>query len=179
MLITIWMKVFAPQFFKAWGAYTTAQVKNIGKNSRFYGKSEIYDSDKLKIGDNVRIGKGCFLFCMGGLTIGSGTILSRNITIYTANHNTKSNFIPYDNSYDLRPVVIGKGVWIGMNVAIIPGVTIGDGAIIGMNTVVSKNVPAGCTIVGSECRLLKTRDMDAFESCVDNNRLFAKNWPES
>ncbi|MCM1987581.1 hypothetical protein KDK67_11430 [Methanococcoides seepicolus] len=38
------------------------------------------------------------------------------------------------------PVIIGKDVWVGTRVIILPGVTIGDGAVIGANSVVSKDV---------------------------------------
>ncbi len=178
-LIFLWEKIFSAQIYKAWGSYTTARVKNIGKNSKFYGKSEILNPENLSIGENVRVGRGCFFFCMGGLHIGSGSILSRNITIYTANHSTNCAHIPYDDKYDLRPVVIGKGVWVGMNVAIIPGVKIGDGAIIGMNTIVSRDIPAGYTAVGSECRLIKKRDMNVFKNSLEDQKFFAKEWPES
>jgi acetyltransferase-like isoleucine patch superfamily enzyme len=178
-LIFIWEKVFESQFTKAWGLYTTSRVKNIGLNSRFLGKSIIMNPENLVIGNNVRVGKGCFLFCMGGLSIGSGTILSRNITIYTANHRTDSCHIPYDNEYQLRSVDIGKGVWIGMNASIVPGVKIGDGAIIGMNTVVTEDIPAGYTVVGSKCRLIKKRDMSEFDKKIKDKKVFSIVWPES
>lgn len=36
------------------------------------------------------------------------------------------------------PVIIGKNVWVGDKVTILPGVSVGDGAVIAANSVVTK-----------------------------------------
>jgi len=138
-------------------------VKNKGQNCHIKMNSKIYYRDRLVLGDYVNIGENAHLFCMGGLKIGTNTQISRNVVIYTANHNIESNCIPYDKSYIKKTVVIGKSVWIGMNVMITPGVNIGDGAVIGMGTVVSKDVPAGAIVVGSQQRIINYRKMDEFK----------------
>ena len=130
--------------------------------------------NNLRIGDYVRIGEGCFLFCKGGLDIGSNTQISRNVCIYTANHNTNGRMIPYDNSYIEKPVRIGKSVWIGMNVCITPGSKIEDGAIIGMGTTVSGYIPKGAIVVGTPCRIVGYRDMEEFITKMNQNMLFGK-----
>ena len=113
-----------------------------------------------------------------GLKIGSNTQISRNVTIYTANHRTSGNGIPYDDKYDFRPVNIGKSVWVGMNVSITPGSTIGDGAIIGMGTVVSGVVPKGAVVVNQKNRVVGYRDMDKFDELDEDQKYFGKLWPE-
>ena len=40
------------------------------------------------------------------------------------------------------PIVIGRKVWLGAAVTVVPGVTIGDVAIVGAGAVVTKDVPA-------------------------------------
>jgi len=165
-------------FNMIYGERALRDVRDKGVNCRFYGPVEIHFPQNLHLGDNVRIGAGCFLFCRGGLTIGDNTQISRNVTIYTANHNIDGDAIPYDDTYVCKPVTIGKSVWIGMNVCITPGVTIGDGAIIGMGTVVSKDVPAGAVLVGAPSRVVRTRDMEKFRKLQDQGRFFSVLWPD-
>ncbi len=53
--------------------------------------------------------------------------------------------------------VVGNDVWIGMDAAIMAGVTIGDGAIIGTRAVVARDVPAYGVAVGNPARVVKKR----------------------
>lgn len=51
-----------------------------------------------------------------------------------------------------KPVIIGRGVFIGARAIILKGVTIGDRAIIGAGAVVTKNVPARHIAAGNPAR---------------------------
>jgi len=106
----------------------------IGNDCKFGRNVKISGYSKIRLGDNVHIGSGCYLKCEGGVTIGDNVILSRNITIYSRSHNYKGNFLPFDNSWIIKPVEIQDNSWIGMNVNIPPGTTIGEGSIIGLGT---------------------------------------------
>lgn len=50
---------------------------------------------------------------------------------------------------DIRPVTIGRNVWIGNGSHIMKGVTIGEGAVIGANSVVINDIPAYCLALGN------------------------------
>ncbi|MDO6635782.1 acyltransferase [Pseudoalteromonas carrageenovora] len=162
---------------KARGEIELNKIKNKGVNCTFQGELLVAYRDRLKIGDNVRVGYGGYLFCIGGLTIGDNTQISRNVLIYTGNHDINGTAIPFDDTYVLKPVNIGNSVWIGMNVTITPGVNIGDGAVIGMGTVVSKDVAPGAIVVGAQQRVVKYRDMDDFYNKLGAERLYGKIWP--
>ena len=167
------------QWQRAWGLYWHSRLPQAAHSARILGRVWITNPEKLVLGEHARIGRGCFLFCMGGLKIGDGTILSRNVTIYTANHDTTGHWIPYDDQYRVRPVTIGRAVWIGMDVRIAPGVTIEDGAIIGMGAIIGKDVPANAVVVAAEQRIVGKRNPEAALHLLSSGRFFSKNWPES
>lgn len=146
--------------------------------SRILGFITVTDQSNLYLEKHTRIGKDCYFFSKGGIHIGEGSILSRNITIYTGNHDINGEEIPYNDKYVLKKVIIGKGVWIGMNVNITPGVVIGDGAIIGMGTTVSKNVDPYSIVVGAQQRVVGHRDRNCFVQNLEKDNFFAKKWPE-
>lgn len=155
------------------------RFKSCGSNVIFKAGGTIFYPENITIGSHVRIGDNCFIMAIGGVSIGDGTIISRNVCIHSGNHSYKSDSsIPYDDTYDKREIIIGKAVWIGQNVNILPGITIGDGAIIGMGTTVSKNVGIGEIVVGMGQRTLVGRDMNQFQKSIINENYFSKKYPE-
>lgn len=171
-------RFFMYRIKKSWGIANLKKVKNVGTNVSVMGYTRFLDPESITIGNNVRIGYNCFLFGKGGIFIGDNSILSRNITIYSSNHDYKSDMIPYNDNYIHKPVRIGKGVWIGMGVSITPGVTIGDGAVIGMGTVVSKNISPGEVVVGYGQKAISKRDMMLFEELMKNEKIYSVKYPE-
>ena len=53
------------------------------------------------------------------------------------------------------PITVGNNVWIGGNVAVMPGVTIGDNTVIGGGSVVTKDIPSGVVAAGNPCRVIR------------------------
>lgn len=53
------------------------------------------------------------------------------------------------------PIHIGKNVWMGANVTILPGVTVGDRAIIAAGAVVTKDVPANKVVAGVPAKVIR------------------------
>lgn len=146
--------------------------KRKGANSFFWGEGHfISGAENLELGENVHINANSFIKAEGGIVIGDNTHISRNLTMYSVNHNYNGSLLPYDNSFVYKNIDIGKNVWIGMNVSIAPGSVIGDGCIIGMGTTVSGNTPP-LSIVGSpKCVILKQRDKEHYDD-LDSNSLY-------
>lgn len=174
----IYKRVFEAKITQSIGHYHLSLIKNKGKNCRFQGKVTVYYDHGLQLGNHVRIGFDTFIFAMGRVEIGDNTQISRNVTIYSANHDIEGTHIPYDDKYICKPVIIGNSVWIGMNAQILPGVTIGDGAVIGMGAIISKDVQPGEIVVSSSQRVVKQRDMDEFYKKQHLQSYFAKRWPD-
>ena len=94
----------------------------IGRNVAICKGSKFDNPEKLTIGDNVYIGNNFYSNCVGGLTIGKGTLISYNCTVMTYNHDYKEDlFMPYGLSNIYKEVVIKENVWIGINVNIAGG----------------------------------------------------------
>src|SRR5215204_5861612 len=81
----------------------------------------------LTLGKDVFINIGCRFQDTGGITIGDGTLIGHGTTLTTLNHS-----VDPDRRADMlpSPIVIGRKVWLGASVTVVPGVTIGDGAIV-------------------------------------------------
>lgn len=55
-------------------------------------------------------------------------------------------------------VTIGKKVYIGVQSALLQGLSIGDGSIIGMGSKVMTNVQSNCTVLGNPAKLIQRRE---------------------
>ena len=129
----------------------------------------------MELGDHVWIGENFYAKAEGGLTIHSGTIISRNVEIWTSNHYYDAEdlqSIPYDRRMVTKPVVIGENVWIGTHVIILPGVTIGEGAVIGAGAVVTKDIPPYAVAGGNPAKVLKYRNIEKYNELKAQGKIY-------
>lgn len=107
----------------------------------------------IRFGEDVFVNSGCRFQDQGGIDIGDGSLIGHNAVITTLNHD-----ISPSRRADMHPapVVIGRGVWFGANVTVLPGVSIGDGAVVGAGAVVTKDVPPHAVVVGVPARQVST-----------------------
>ncbi len=105
----------------------------------------------ISLGDRVFLNFNCVILDVVAVTIGDGTQIGPSVQILTADHprdpGERSRMLEFG-----RPVMIGANVWIGAGALILPGVEIGDDAIVGAGSVVTRNVPAGATVMGNPAR---------------------------
>jgi acetyltransferase-like isoleucine patch superfamily enzyme len=106
----------------------------------------------IAIGKNVFINSGCRFQDQGGITIGDGALIGHNAVLATLNHDIAPE---KRNTMHPAPIVIGKNVWLGANVTVVPGVTIGDNAVIAAGAVVTKDVPANTIAGGVPAKVIK------------------------
>lgn len=112
-------------------------------------------------GYNIKVGKNFFanynLSILDGAEViaGDNVFIAPNVTITTAGHaiDEKQRNLGLEIA---RKIIIGNSVWIGANVAILPGVTIGNNVIIGAGSVVNKDIPSNVVAVGNPCRVLRS-----------------------
>lgn len=107
----------------------------------------------ISFGEDVFVNSGCRFQDQGGIEIGDGCLIGHNAVITTLNHDLSPS-----RRADMHPerVVLGRDVWFGANVTVLPGVTIGDGAVVGAGAVVTEDVPAGAVVVGVPAKQVDT-----------------------
>ena len=106
----------------------------------------------ITFGKRIFINAGCKFQDQGGIVIGDDCLIGHNTVLATLNHD-----LDPDKRADLHPapIIIGRNVWIGANVTVLPGVTIGDNAVIAAASVVTRDVPANTVAVGSPARVVR------------------------
>ncbi|WP_278396094.1 sugar O-acetyltransferase [Stutzerimonas kunmingensis] len=109
-------------------------------------------------GYNIHLGEGAFLnfncviLDVVAVHIGAGTQIGPAVQLYTADHPRDPEARRSGVEFG-RPIHIGRNVWVGGGAIILPGVTVGDDAVIGAGSVVTRDVPAGATVVGNPARI--------------------------
>ena len=88
------------------------------------------------------------------VTIGNCVMCAPNVTISTTGHPVHPYYRTRGAHFSL-PIVIEDNVWIGANVAIMPGVTIGKNSVIGAGSVVTRDIPADVVAFGTPCRVIR------------------------
>ena len=106
----------------------------------------------IHIGKNVFINSCCQFQDQGGIYIGDDTLIGHHVVLLTINHGMQPS---QRHGMQLKPIRIGKNVWIGSNATILPGVTIGDNAVIGAGAVVTKDIPQNAVAVGLPAKVVK------------------------
>ena len=167
-------------FRKLKNAFSKLEIDNI-KNHDGIHPSVIFRGSNIVIThpNNVKIGEGSvfhsdtFLETSGGFSMGRFVHCGRGLTVFTTNHNFRSEIsIPYDKQIIEKPVKIEDFVWIGANVSIVPGVKLGEGSIIGMGTVLTKDVPDYAIMGGNPGLIIGYRDNDVFEILKRDEKFF-------
>jgi maltose O-acetyltransferase len=109
--------------------------------------------EKLYIGDDVSFAVKVSI--MGGCRIGQGSMIATCVTILTTQHGSTASIMRKTGIH--RPVTIGKEVWIGAGVIILPGVSIGDNSIVASGAVVTHDVELYQVVGGVPAKFLWDR----------------------
>lgn len=115
------------------------------------------DDARLVIGDGVRIGSDMVIACCGSIEIGDHVLIADRVYIGDTYHQYRDVTRPVRDQGlgDPRPVSIGRGAFLGINCAVLPGVTIGEGACVGANAVVTHDVPPHSLVVGNPAKAIR------------------------
>lgn len=108
-------------------------------------------------GGNIFLGKrsflnfNCVILDVAPVRIGAGTAIGPGVQILASDHPRDPDLRRAGVRYG-RAVTIGDNVWIGGGAILLPGIVVGDDAIIGAGSIVTRDVPAGATVMGNPAR---------------------------
>lgn len=102
----------------------------------------------LRLGDRVHINQGTVIVAHWDIEIGDDTMIGEFAAIYDTNHH------PVDEAHAIKcaPVIIGRNVWIGRSVTVLPGSTIGDHTVVAAGSVVKGELPPRVLAAGNPAR---------------------------
>ena len=115
----------------------------------------------MSLGKNVLFNKDINIQASGGVQIDDYAIFGPSVKIWSLNHifAEPEIWIP-EQGYEYAPVKIGKYVWVGANVFIMPGAQISDYCIISAGSVVgAKQYPPGSILAGNPARKIGSRSL--------------------
>lgn len=120
----------------------------------------------LRIGRHVQLNDAVHIAAIQQVTIGDHTLIASRVFISDHNHGdyqtddaaSAPDTPPADRPLSSRPVKIGRNVWLGEQVCILPGITVGDGAIVGAGSVVTRDIPPHSIAAGNPARVIRTFD---------------------
>jgi len=119
----------------------------------------IYFPYKIKIGNNVTLNESVFLHGYGSIEIGDNCRIGLRTSIISVDHifcDVTTNI--KDQGIEGKPIRIGKNVWFGVNVTVLPGVSVGDNVILAAGAVVNKDIPDNAIAGGVPAKIIKYRE---------------------
>jgi UDP-N-acetylbacillosamine N-acetyltransferase len=119
----------------------------------------IVDATAL-VADDAMLGEGCYVaagaIVQPGTRIGAQAIVNTGVVV--EHDNTIGEGVHLSPRACLAGhVSVGRCSWIGAGALLRDRVQVGEGVVIGMGAVVTRNVPAGVTMVGNPARLMSLK----------------------
>jgi acetyltransferase-like isoleucine patch superfamily enzyme len=109
---------------------------------------------QLLIGDMVFINQGTVIAAAESVEIGDGTLIGDFCAIYDSNFHDLQPGMP-DKP---RPVSLGKNVWLGNGVMVLPGSAIGDHTVVAARSVVRGTLPSRVLAAGNPAKVIRKLD---------------------
>jgi len=142
------------EVFVAWRRFLLRVFgAKIGKHCAIRNTARIWAPWNLEIGDWVAISEECDIYNVDKITIGERSTISRGAFICCAGHDIESPIMELTYS----PITIGHDAWIAARAIVMPGVRIGDGAVVAAGAVVTKDVEPWTVVGGNPAKVIKKR----------------------
>jgi acetyltransferase-like isoleucine patch superfamily enzyme len=110
---------------------------------------------QILIGDRVFLNQGVVLAAKESIEIGDDSLIGDFSAIYDANWHR----LEPDRADKPRPVTLGKNVWLGNHVLVLPGSKIGDHTVVAARSVVRGTLPPRVLAAGNPAVVVKELDI--------------------
>ena len=108
----------------------------------------------VEIQRDVTVGPRCRVqshsFLCSGVTLEADVFVGHGVMFINDRHPSVAAAL--DRSWKLEPTLVRAGASIGSGATILGGLVIGENAMVGAGSVVTRDVPAGMTVVGNPAR---------------------------
>ena len=118
----------------------------------------------VEIQRDATVGKRCKIqshaFICSGVTIEDEVFIGHGVVFTNDKHPRATNTdgsLKQSCDWKRLETIVKKGVAIGSNATILPGLTIGEGAVVGAGSVVTKDVPPHAIVAGSPAAVIRTQ----------------------
>jgi maltose O-acetyltransferase len=110
---------------------------------------------QIYVGDRVFANFGLVCLDVARITIGDDTRIGPGVQLLTPTHPLEPGR-RREGWESAEPITIGRNVWLGGAVVVLPGVTIGDDTVVGAGSVVVHDLPAAVLAVGNPARVVRS-----------------------
>ena len=126
---------------------------DIGHHTSFHWRARFFHPMGIQIGNHCVIGTDVLFDGREGLKIGDNVNIGPGVWIFTYEHDVQSRTFEAKGG----PVVIEDYVWVSSRAMILPNVRIGRGSVVAAGAVVTKDVPPHKIVAGVPARPIGDR----------------------
>ncbi len=112
--------------------------------------------DRLFLGNQVYIAKGCWINAIGRVDFEDEVVLAPYVVMSSNNHGFKDGSVKRGGAHP-GPIKIGFGTWIASHSVVAANVVVGKGNLVAANSVVTKSTEDNSVQAGVPAKHIKTR----------------------
>lgn len=167
-----WLLLFRPTPDRGFGVFVLWRIfllrlfgAKIGRHCVVRSSTKIWLPWNLEMGDWVAISEDCDVYNADKISIGDRTTISKGAFLCGASHDITSPTMELVQA----PITIGTDAWIAARAIVLPGLTIGNGAVVAAGAVVTKDVASWTVVGGNPAKVIKTRKLNGQITERQNN----------
>lgn len=156
----VWLFLFRPTpncgvyLFDRWRVFLLRLFgAKIGNCSSVRNSVKVREPWNLEMGDWSIISEGCEVYNVDKIRLGNRVVVSSGVFLCGAGHDVESPIM----ELIYAPITIGDDAWVAGRAIILPGVMVGAGAVVAAGSVVTKNVEKWTVVGGNPARFIKER----------------------